>query len=93
MTDKAKRPHGTLAHCFSGGCRCLHCWTALRRYRTRGLAENDPRHGTPNGYKNCGCRCDACRAANAAEQRKFQAGKRANAAAARRTDLRSGGAA
>lgn len=24
----------------------------------------DPRHGTENGYRNLGCRCDACRAAN-----------------------------
>jgi hypothetical protein len=24
----------------------------------RGLADNDPRHGTLNGYSNLGCRCD-----------------------------------
>ena len=25
----------------------------------------DPRHGTENGYKNLGCRCDRCREAHA----------------------------
>lgn len=30
------------------------------------LAADDPRHGTPNGYGNLGCRCDACRSAHAA---------------------------
>lgn len=28
------------------------------------LADGDPRHGTPNGYGNLKCRCDACREAN-----------------------------
>lgn len=32
----------------------------------RPLDDDDPRHGTSNGYGNCGCRCDACRAAHAA---------------------------
>jgi len=27
------------------------------------LEPGDKRHGTPNGYNNLGCRCDACRAA------------------------------
>jgi len=26
------------------------------------LAPNDPRHGTVNGYSNCFCRCERCRA-------------------------------
>lgn len=30
------------------------------------LPRNDPRHGTPNGYSNHGCRCHACGAANTA---------------------------
>lgn len=25
--------------------------------------DDDPRHGTANGYSNLGCRCDKCRAA------------------------------
>lgn len=28
--------------------------------------DGNPRHGTDNGYRNLGCRCDRCRAANAA---------------------------
>ncbi|MDI3242240.1 hypothetical protein QK287_11785 [Arthrobacter sp. AL05] len=28
------------------------------------LSDDDPRHGTPNGYGNLGCRCDRCREAN-----------------------------
>lgn len=30
------------------------------------LSADDPRHGTPNGYGNLGCRCARCRAAHAA---------------------------
>lgn len=29
-----------------------------------GLADDDPRHGTSNGYGNLGCRCPACREAH-----------------------------
>jgi hypothetical protein len=28
------------------------------------LSDDDPRHGTANGYGNHGCRCDACKEAN-----------------------------
>lgn len=28
------------------------------------LPDDDPRHGTTNGYGNLGCRCDACREAH-----------------------------
>ena len=28
------------------------------------LAADDPRHGTPNGYNNLGCRCRPCTKAN-----------------------------
>lgn len=34
--------------------------------RRRGLDDDDPRHGTENGYQNYGCRCDPCRAARKA---------------------------
>jgi hypothetical protein len=53
-------------------------------------------HGTTNGYKNYGCRCDKCRAANTRFQRKWMAAhpdaverKRINARIKRRgvTDL------
>lgn len=30
------------------------------------LAPDDPRHGTANGYRNYGCRCEPCRQARAA---------------------------
>lgn len=29
--------------------------------------DGDPRHGTPNGYRNHGCHCDECRAAHSAK--------------------------
>lgn len=34
-------------------------------------------HGTDNGYRKHGCRCDACRAANARRQREIRARKEA----------------
>lgn len=40
------------------------------------MAEDDPRHGTPNGYGNLGCRCDACRAAHAANHAAYMKRKR-----------------
>ena len=33
---------------------------------TRGLADDDPRHGTYNGYSNWRCRCEPCRRAASA---------------------------
>lgn len=52
---------------------CEVCQRRRRRmrdgYRDRvraGLAPDDPRHGTANGYLNYGCRCDACKDAGAA---------------------------
>lgn len=36
----------------------------------------DPRHGTLNGYNNLRCRCDRCRAANAASQREYMQRRR-----------------
>jgi hypothetical protein len=35
------------------------------------LALDDPRHGTNNGYKNLGCRCDDCRKAGVAWHREW----------------------
>jgi hypothetical protein len=32
------------------------------------LPPDDPRHGTDNGYRNLGCRCDECRKATAIAQ-------------------------
>lgn len=36
------------------------------------LTANDPRHGTPNGYNNQGCRCQPCRDAWNAYARPYQ---------------------
>lgn len=33
--------------------------------------ESDPRHGTLNGYRNCGCRCVRCTRANADAQKQY----------------------
>lgn len=38
--------------------------------------DGDPRHGTANGYKRHGCRCDACRAANTAGVRRRREARR-----------------
>lgn len=35
------------------------------------LAEDDPRHGTVNGYTNLGCRCPACTRSNADRMRDY----------------------
>jgi hypothetical protein len=40
------------------------------------MLPDDPRHGTLNGYINLECRCTACRAANAAYQRRLVARRR-----------------
>lgn len=47
-------------------CReCIRLENTVSRARRfqDGLPANDPRHGTPNGYTNYGCRCEPCRAA------------------------------
>lgn len=44
--------------------------------REQRLADDDPRHGTPNGYGNLGCRCDECRAAHAANHAAYMRRKR-----------------
>ncbi|GAA1937533.1 hypothetical protein GCM10009797_34020 [Nocardioides hwasunensis] len=37
------------------------------------LADDDPRHGTANGYGNLGCRCDACREAHRVRHAEYMA--------------------
>lgn len=66
--------HGT-EHGHRRGCDCEPCAVGHREFvRThqvsrfaRGLAPDDKRHGTENGYRNWGCKCAPCRAANAAK--------------------------
>lgn len=40
-----------------------------RNQKERGLAPDDPRHGTLNGYTNYGCRCEPCSIAGTKDQR------------------------
>jgi hypothetical protein len=49
---------------------------ARSNYRPQALAADDPRHGSTNGYGNHRCRCDQCRAANAAAHRAYMARRR-----------------
>lgn len=37
------------------------------------LPADDPRHGTPNGYSNLGCRCAACKEANRLNHAEYMA--------------------
>jgi hypothetical protein len=37
------------------------------------MTDDDSRHGTHNGYKNLGCRCDRCKEANRIEEAKVKA--------------------
>lgn len=39
---------------------------------------DDPRHGSPNGYVNLGCRCDSCKAAWSAYGAARRAARSAN---------------
>lgn len=41
----------------------------LRNKREQGLAPDDPRHGTLNGYNNFGCRCEPCSVVGKRDQR------------------------
>lgn len=69
---------------YRSGCRCDICTEAhteaMREWKeTRaGLAPDDPRHCSDNGYRNHKCRCDCCRAAGTAATR-AQRQRKANA--------------
>lgn len=68
MSARRGRTHGKTAT-YHAGCRCDECRAAIaaamRAYLAtrQPMAEDDPRHGTVNGYKNQRCRCDRCREA------------------------------
>jgi len=54
-------------------CSCVDCRAAAAEYQRAATAaprpplpQSDPRHGTPSAYRWWKCRCDTCRAANAA---------------------------
>lgn len=65
--------HGTFFF-YKQGCRCTICRDAWNHYNlmqrlrrtNEGLADDDKRHGTANGYLNYGCRCEECVSAYAA---------------------------
>lgn len=44
-------------------CRADRNREFVQRRRRLGLQPGDPRHGSRNGYFNCGCRCDQCKVA------------------------------
>lgn len=60
--------HGERGCYTNHGCRRPECREANRVYlkeqrerrKREGLAPDDPRHGSDNGYVNWGCRCDPC---------------------------------
>lgn len=62
--------HGT-ERGYCAGCRESCCRVAHARYNAVKKAERIARgvpdhvHGTPNGYANYACRCDACQIATA----------------------------
>lgn len=86
MTVNDER-HGTTTG-YKAGCRdrcCRAAATAQRRYhralaRKRGLAPDDPRHGTLNGQTNWGCRCEPCRNAGRTAKTTWQASQDGSAA-------------
>lgn len=47
------------------------------KIRQQGLPDGDARHGTGNGYRTYGCRCDLCKAAQSAVHAEYRARKSA----------------
>lgn len=94
-----KAAHGTMA-AYREGCRCIHCRKARsdyefgrksqtsdekKRFTTllgRGPDHPDFPHGTANGYRHC--KCDVCKAHNAARKRELNAKYRDNPGARER---------
>lgn len=67
----AKGTHGTLSSYRY--CHCELCLDAKRRYqrvRNPSVARRRPQHGEYGKYRS-GCRCSACRAANAQRMREY----------------------
>lgn len=76
--------HGTTSG-YNAGCRdrcCREPAVAKRRQdraraRQRGLAPDDDRHGTINGYTNYSCSCPRCKAAGIAAHDRWLASRTA----------------
>lgn len=60
--------HGTI-YSYRKGCRCEPCkaanWRSQKAWREQAYTRPIPEtaHGTINGYKIYGCRCDRCKGA------------------------------
>ncbi|MGW5267307.1 hypothetical protein ACWEQ4_01525 [Rhodococcus sp. NPDC003994] len=84
------RTHGSRHRYFDLGCRCSPCVEGVKRRRRERIAAGIPDH-IPHGasrYSNWGCRCDTCRLAKLAEERRANDTRKANIRnAARRATL------
>ncbi len=63
--------HGTTTS-YTSGCRCLACGEAWRLYRWAWRERNhgrQPFRHDASSYRNYGCRCPVCTAANTEYQR------------------------
>jgi len=83
--------HGTASGYKRHGCRCDECKDAKNKYEAEYRANSTERrerhnelirqgkmkswHGTVNGYKAHGCRCDECVAAHRKQRREYMVGK------------------
>lgn len=73
--------HGTLSQYMRYKCRCDKCKEVYSKWRResrqtqnsyiKGPYSKNPKHGTTAKYSK-GCRCDQCRAANAAKARRLR---------------------
>lgn len=81
-TDRGYRAHLAAGTEPCASCRVAHCATqeAYRLERERTVGDEVP-HGL-NRYGNYGCRCDVCRAAKAADNRRTAEARKRRAAAA-----------
>ena len=73
-SDRCKRGHLFDLPPGSGAprvCRVCVLNASIRR-KANGLPEDDPRHGSVNGYRNYACRCEACRAASTRESQVYR---------------------
>lgn len=71
MIARGRARFQRLTHCVNGhdikdrdtSSNCRQCTKDRRKL---GLADDDPRHGTSNGFNNYGCRCQDCTEAESA---------------------------
>ena len=63
------------------------------RHRPLVPGDGSPRHGKVTGYSRYGCKCEACREANAAYHRAYRAARKAVKAAKGAEGAKPGGEA